>query len=292
MVKVKQKIRTTYVDLEKEIVPVGFDLVFKKIFGIRDNNKYIKHLLKKILKKEPKNIKILNSEFIGDNYNEKDIVVDFIVEIDAGDKIGIELNSVVNTSIINRNFLYMARIAGGDLDSGKDYSELHNHTQINFDFKGHHSKPIGVYKLMEVDEQEILTDVLTIIRIDVPYFVKRCYNEDAEKLDSLTRFIGLIGIKERKVLDKIVKGDAIMEEIYEKAKEMSLDEKIIGAYNLEEHRRKVMLSEIKEGYQEGIKDGKIEGIKSTIKNLLKKNIDINIISEATGLSINEINGLK
>ena len=288
MVKVKQKIRTTYVDLEKEIVPVGFDLVFKKIFGIRDNNKYIKHLLKKILKKEPKNIKILNSEFIGDNYNEKDIVVDFIVEIDAGDKIGIELNSVVNTSIINRNFLYMARIAGGDLDSGKDYSELHNHTQINFDFKGHHSKPIGVYKLMEVDEQEILTDVLTIIRIDVPYFVKRCYNEDAERLDSLTKFIGLMGIKERKILDKIVKGDAIMAEIYEKAKEFSKDEKIIGAYNLEEHRRKVMLSEIKEGYQEGKIDEKI----NIVKNLLNMNIDIASISKATGLSVSEINNLN
>ena len=304
MVKVKQKIRTTYVDLEKEIVPVGFDLVFKKIFGIRDNNKYIKHLLKKILKISPKKIKILNNEFIGDSYDEKNIVVDFIVEIDNGDKIGIELNSIINNSIINRNLFYMMRISGQDLDSGEDYSKLHNHTQINFDFKGPHSKPIGVYKLMEITEHETLTDVLTIIRIDVPYFVKRCYNEDAEKLDSLTKFIGLMGIKERKVLDKIVKGDAIMEEIYEKAKEFSKDKQIVGAYNLEEHRRKVMLSEIeagklegikegmKKGINKGIKEGRIEGIKSTVKNMLKEKLDVNLISRITGLSVNEINGLR
>ncbi len=95
-----------------------------------------------------------------------------------------------------------------------------------------------------------------------------------------------------------------MEEIYEKAKEFSKDKQIVGAYNLEEHRRKVMLSEIEAGKLEGIKEGRLEGmkkgieqgikegIKSTVKNLLKKNIDINIISEATGLSVNEINGLR
>ena len=308
MAKVKEKIRSTYIDLEKEIVPVGFDLVFKKLFGICDSNKYIRHLLKKILKISPKKIKILNNEFIGDSYNKKNIVVDFIMGIDNGDKIGIELNSIVSTYLKERNLLYMFRISGQDLDSGEDYSKLHNHIQINFDFKGHHFNPIEEGKIVDIKSNKIMFDSLTIIRIDVPYFVKRCYNEDAEKLDSLTKFIGLIGIKERKILDKIVKGDAIMEEIYEKAKEFSKDEQIVGAYNLEEHRRKLMISEKKEGYREGIKkgkiegkkegriegikEGKIEGIKSTVKNMLKEKLDINLISKVTGLSINEINGLR
>ena len=308
MAKVKEKIRSTYIDLEKEIVPVGFDLVFKKLFGICDSNKYIRHLLKKILKISPKKIKILNNEFIGDSYNKKNIVVDFIMGIDNGDKIGIELNSIVSTYLKERNLLYMFRISGQDLDSGEDYSKLHNHIQINFDFKGHHFNPIEEGKIVDIKSNKIMFDSLTIIRIDVPYFVKRCYNEDAEKLDSLTKFIGLMAIKTRKVLDKIVKGDAIMEEIYEKAKEFSKDEQIVGAYNLEEHRRKLMISEKKEGYREGIKkgkiegkkegriegikEGKIEGIKSTVKNMLKEKLDINLISKVTGLSINEINGLR
>ncbi len=304
MVKIKEKIRATYIDLEKEIVPVGFDLVFKKLFGISDSNKYIRHLLKKILKISPKKIKILNNEFIGDSYNKKNIVVDFIVEIDNGDKIGIELNSMVSTYLKERNLLYMFRISGQDLDSGEDYSKLHNHIQINFDFKGHHSNPIEEGKIVDIKSNKIMFDSFTIIRIDVPYFVKRCYNEDAEKLDSLTKFIGLMGIKERKVLDKIVKGDAIMEEIYEKAKEFSKDKQIVGAYNLEEHRRKVMLSEIeagklegikegmKKGINKGIKEGRIEGIKSTVKNMLKEKLDVNLISRITGLSVNEINGLR
>ena len=51
-----------------------------------------------------------------------------------------------------------------------------------------------------------------------------------------------------------------------------------------------------EGQQEGIKEGELKGKqqeKSEIaKKLLNKEIDISIISETTGLSIEEINKLK
>ena len=50
-----------------------------------------------------------------------------------------------------------------------------------------------------------------------------------------------------------------------------------------------------EGRIEGIKEGKKEGIKenkfSVAKRMLEKNIDINVISECTGLSEKEIKTL-
>ena len=61
----QKKFKRTSFNPKTEIIPVGFDTVFKKIFGSGDNNKYIRYLLKKILKIEPQNIKILNSERIG-----------------------------------------------------------------------------------------------------------------------------------------------------------------------------------------------------------------------------------
>ena len=48
---------------------------------------------------------------------------------------------------------------------------------------------------------------------------------------------------------------------------------------------------IKEGKKEGIKEGKKEGIKENAKIMLKKGLDINLISEITGLTIEEINKL-
>ncbi len=53
---------------------------------------------------------------------------------------------------------------------------------------------------------------------------------------------------------------------------------------------------LKEGKEEGLKEGKEEGLKEKsieiAKNMLKENVDINIISKYSGLSLDEINNLK
>ena len=41
------------------------------------------------------------------------------------------------------------------------------------------------YKIMEEKVHHILTDKLEIIRVDVPYFVNKYYDEDASELDYL-----------------------------------------------------------------------------------------------------------
>jgi len=57
---------------------------------------------------------------------------------------------------------------------------------------------------------------------------------------------------------------------------------------------------LKEGKEEGLKEGKQEGLKEGEKNgkieiarnMLKKGLDVNLISELSGLSIEEIENLK
>ena len=44
-------------------------------------------------------------------------------------------------------------------------------------------------------------------------------------------------------------------------------------------------------YEDGVKEGSEQKTKEIVKNLLNQNIDINIISVSTGLSIQEINSL-
>ena len=74
---------------------------------------------------------------------------------------------------------------------------------------------------------------------------------------------------------------------YEKKELYQYDKQI----SLEDKRR--------EGIKEGIKKGKLEGIKegeknkaiSMAKSMKAKNMDINLISEITGLTIEEVNKL-
>ena len=56
----------------------------------------------------------------------------------------------------------------------------------------------------------------------------------------------------------------------------------------EEDKRKIQNSLLSEAKEEGIS----QGIEQTAKNMLKKNMSIEDISEITGLSINEIKSLK
>ena len=269
-------------------VPLKFDLMAKKVFGNENDTRPIRFLLKQILDIEVDKVKILNNEIIGNPYLDKKYSVDLIVEIEDK-RIVVEINTNVTSKIIDRNLFYMARIMSRDIGKGEDYSKLHRHIQINFDFKGHHERPIERYKL--ISGNSILTDKIEIIRIDVPYFYRICYNEDASTKE---KFIGLFNEENKIKAKKLIVGNKDMEEIYEKMDEYNED--IIGLYDVEARRKFEEESVIEEAREIGLKEGKEEGLKEGLKeatkNMLKENMNINLISKVTGLSIEEINELK
>ena len=304
---------------EKRIVPLKFDLMFKKVFGDKENTKPIKILLKCILDIEAKEIEVLNPEVIGSSYYNKRTIVDLIVKLEDGTKIGIEMNTNVNKYLIDRNIFYMFKIMSSDMKKGSLYSKLNKHIQINIDCEGKHIKPIERYSLMEREKHKILTDKIEIVRVNLPYYVEKCYNEDARKLDYKDKFIGIIGIENKNLLKSLTKGDESMEDIASRVEDFSNDEEILGAYDAEWHKieteRVVRLAdqelkeEIKqlqkeyeqtknevEDMQKELEEQKQsyvkEGIERTAQNMLKENMDINIISKVTGLNINQIKKLE
>ena len=297
---------------EKRLIPLKFDLMFKKVFGDNNDKEPLKLLLKCILDIEPKEITILNQEIIGSSYYDKRTIVDLIVELIDGTKIGIEMNTNVNKYLIDRNIFYMFKIMSRDMRKGSLYSKLNKHIQINIDCEGHHERPIMKYKIIEEKCNEVLTDKIEIVRVDLPFFVERCYNLDVSELDYKDKFLGLIGIEDKELAHSITKGDTNMEEILEKVEDFSEDEEILGAYDAEWHKqeteRVVRLANLEEareqgheegfqqgierGIEQGIERGIEQGIEQTALNMLRKNIDIEIILEVTGLNIDQIKKLE
>ena len=68
-----------------------------------------------------------------------------------------------------------------------------------------------------------------------------------------------------------------------------------GLYDAREEHRKMEVTAKKFGYDEGLQEGhdigSIEKTKEIATNMIKENIDINIISKVTNLSIDEINNI-
>lgn len=210
--------------------------MFKKVFGDKENTNPIRILLKCILDIDAKEIEILNPEVIGSSYYDKRTIVDLIVKLEDGTKIGIEMNTNVNKYLIDRNIFYMFKVMSSDMKKGRLYNELNKHIQINIDCEGKHIKPIERYSLMEREKYQILTDKIEIVRVNLPYYVEKCYNEDVKKLDYKDKFIGIIGIENKNLLKSLTKGDESMEDIASKVEDFSSNEEILGAYDAEWHK--------------------------------------------------------
>ena len=91
-----------------------------------------------------------------------------------------------------------------------------------------------------------------------------------------------------------------MEEYVKESIKASQDEEVIGLYDKELHLEKLRLSELEEAREQGIEKGIEQGIEKGIeqekieivKNMLKDEVDISVISKYTGLSKEEIEKLK
>ena len=280
---------------KKRFISLKFDLLFKKVFGSEEDLMPIRRLIKEVLDIVPKDIKILNSELIGRPYKDKNVRVDLIVELEDGTKINVEVNSEVTNKLIKRNLYYLFRNITKDVMPKSVSAKINRHIQINLDHGGKHEKPIEKYALYEEDTHKKLTDMIEIIRIDIPYFKNKCYNKE-EKLDSKTRFLGIFGIENKKDVKELCKGDKDMEDIYKRIDKYNDDLDVIGAYDYKIVEEEIKQEQIKEamdqGITKGIENGKLEEKKSMVRNLLNKNMDINFISEVTGLSLKEIEKLE
>ena len=89
----------------------------------------------------------------------------------------------------------------------------------------------------------------------------------------------------------LMKENTIFEEVEKKCRTFVNDSPVMDKYKKREvdtyFFNKSMELDIKKAKEEGIKENKI----LTAKNMKKENIDINIISKITGLSIEEIKNL-
>ena len=106
----------------------------------------------------------------------------------------------------------------------------------------------------------------------------------------------MIKLRKREELLEVSKGDKSMSEVYKKLDDLSKDKYYALLYDEEEkkaYENKCILEDaIEDSYSSGYDSGKSDGVLNIAKNMLKKNMSIEDISDVTGLTIDEINNLK
>ena len=291
-----------------KIIPMTYDKMFKSVLTSKEARGYLASIISDITglpkKKIEKDMVIKNSEYSINSISEKKKISDLVVEI-KDSVINLEMNKYYYDGLIDRNHEYIAKIRESLVKEGETYSELKKIIQINFDNYNKYKPDDRVIIKFEMRDKEKGVEEgvgIESYHVILPNVKEKYYNEDNK--DELVGKLVIMVEERYEELEKLIEKYTELRPVGKKMVEISRDEELQGIYDAEEHARKVrnsiMATELKknffEGLNKGMKKGIKEGIKSNkeemTKNMLSKNFDKNIISEITGLSLEEIDNIS
>ena len=275
------------------------DRAFKEVFLNPDNSDLLKALFEFILKIKIDKLEIKKTELLSGNVNIKDKRVDAIVHT-GNKKIEIEINSQNKDYLHTRSTAYICNIYQSNASVGDTYNEDTDIIQVNLTWGlGRNNDEMKIYKIMN-EKGELYVKNFIIYEINMDYYDKIWYSKNEEEIKKNQYMImldldkkELENMPKDKIVDKYITNVTIVNDDPEFQKYMSE----------EEDKRKIQNSLLSEAKEEGISQGYTSGINDGIskgenkksieiaKNMLKKNMSIEDISDITGLSIEEINKL-
>ena len=268
------------------------DRAFKEVFLNPNNSDLLKALLEFILKIKIEKLEIKKTELLSGNVNIKDKRVDAIVHT-GNKKIEIEINSQNKDYLHTRSTAYICNIYQSNASVGDTYNEDTDIIQVNLTWGlGRNNDEMKIYKIMN-EKGELYVKNFIIYEINMDYYDKIWYSKNEDEIKKNQYMIMLdLDKKELKSMPK----DKIVDKYITNVTIVNDDPEFQKYMSEEEDKKKIqnsLLSEAKEeGIEQGYASGINDGIKQTAKNMLNKNMPIEDISEITGLSINEIKGLK
>ena len=270
--------------MEDNFYGIYLDSFFKKIFANPTDTRLLKELISIILNKEIKSVTIMSPEIVGDKINVKRSYLDLLVELYDKTKINIEINTNPQNYTTNRNLFYLFKVMGRDLTSKEKYTDFHKHIQINLNLNINQKKSVMKYYLINIETKEKLTELLEIINIDMEKLNDICYNKGVKGQDLFTKVMGLIGAKDKEHYEIFRKEKGIVKEIMDKANDYVSDKDLVKVLDYEKMRDNREIAAEQLGFN--------RGVEAIAKNMIKENIDLNVISKITGLTLEQIEKLK
>lgn len=269
---------------KKEVIPGTFDAVFKAV--LTEEKEVLAEIIELVIgipKEEVlKNGVIINSEYVRENIIETDKKSDLLISI--GDNvINLEMDRRYYSGSNKKNNKYIHKIV--------NHYNPKNTVQICFtsykegeELKGEKK---SIRKYMFQDSDGNVEDYgLEKYKIDLEYIENKYYNND--ELTRREKIFLMFKESNREKLKEISKGDKIMDKIYKRLDKLSEDKALSLLYDEKEREEEKKQAEIEYAEEHGLN----KGIKQTAKNMLERNMNIDVVAEITGLSLEEVIKLK
>ena len=248
------------------------------------------------------NLEIINPHNLPENINLKESVLDVKAITKDNKKIIIEIQLSGNIDFVKRIYYYIAKNIVSELNENESYDIISQVISINFvnfnmDFYDE-GKAHRCFKLIDTQNHNVSLDIIQMHIIEIPRFIKILYNSNTDdiKKNKILSWIEFFTVKDlEEVKDKLKEVNSIMPKVIDKYERFISSKEEMEVYNARDaflYGQTIMLKkEREEGIKEGIEKGIEKEKYSLAINMKNKNMDINLISELTGLSIEEVKKL-
>ena len=290
----------------KKYFTAKYDLIFQQALCLEKDKDLLTWFLEKIFNQKIINLEIKTPVLPIRSKIEKRKTVDLLITFE--DKIvNLKVNSSHYKYLNERNFSYITAVYNSIFEKGKRIKSKDEVIQINFTWglpKKYEKIDVLTYDVRDKKHNDLYIDNFKIIVYNMDYIKEVYYNKTTKKYkqDAPKHLLMLDSNKEE--LEKLCKGDKIMEKFKENVEKLNKDEIIIDFLTKEEEDELKKQSYLDEGYElgeekgmkAGQKIGKELGKKEEKENLavkmIQKNMKLEDISEITGLSIDYLKKLK
>ncbi|WP_026364354.1 Rpn family recombination-promoting nuclease/putative transposase [Brachyspira innocens] len=286
------------------------DYFVRYLLGSVGNEDILENIVNCVLRdsgfEEVYNLKIINPHNLPENINLKESVLDVKAITKENKKIIIEIQLSGNIDFVKRIYYYISKNIVSELNENESYDIISQVISINFvnfnmDFYDE-GKAHRCFKLIDTQNHNVSLDIIQMHIIEIPRFIKILNSSDTDdiKKNKILSWIEFFTVKDlEEVKDKLKEVNGIMPKVIDKYERFISSKEEMEVYNARDaflYGQTLMLKkEREEGIKEGIEQGIEKGIREnqilTAKNMKNKNMDINLISELTGLSIEEVEKL-
>lgn len=290
---------------ETTLLDIQSDFIFKRVFGIEKNKRLLISLINSILKGNPQvnNIEIRNSELSKILKGNRTIHLDIKAEIGFQKFVNIEMQVRNTGEIMERAVQHLAevltlnsrRLTDEEKDAGK--RQTYKYPKVIgiwimgenvTDRKDAINEACLSFPPTERDDYQIMTDKLRIFFVELRKFHPK-HLDRKNMLDVWMAFL-------KDPLDTEIQDVSEVRQALDTLKEVSEDEETREIYYLRQRTEFGYISEknvaVEKALREGEKVGEHKKAIETAKNLLKMNMSIEQVAEATGIPLDEVEKLS
>ena len=264
------------------------DFVFKKVFG--ENLNILRDFLGAVLDlplEEYKDLTVLDPNLEREYLDDKLGVLDVKVTTASGKVLDVEVQVKAQRSIWKRMLFYTSKMVVEQVKSGYKYEQINRAISIlitNFVMVEENSAYHNCFRLHDAKTGAKYPDSLEINVLEIP----KLNTADGTQLGNWMRFFSATTEED---FMNIAQTSPAINEAWGVIKVLSGDERARALAEAREKARMDLDSYMDdaryEGEQAGLQKGKLE----VARNLLREKMPVDVVSRATGLSIDELNRL-